>query len=82
MPEMRLSRRRLRGALGSESLAVRGGEFVYQTPRKLARSGSECAKVAVGVQQERGRMVWIEGREGVARGDGKTEGNQAKTEAN
>jgi hypothetical protein len=66
----------------SASLAVWGGELVYQAPHKLARSRSECAKVAINVQKERGRVVCIEGREGVARGGGKTEGNQAKTEGN
>jgi len=68
-------------ALVPESLAIRGGDLIHQLPDKLAPCGSECTKLVVDVQQKRGRVVWIEGCEGVTRGGGKTEGNQAKTES-
>jgi hypothetical protein len=42
-----------------ESLAVRVEELLHETPRQLARSGPESAKVAFKVQNKRGRVVWI-----------------------
>jgi len=74
----RLSRWGLNRALVSESLPVRGGELLYKTPHKLFRSGPECAKAAFHAQKERGRVVWIKGRQRV-RG---RRSQQAKTESN
>jgi hypothetical protein len=56
---LRLSRLGLAQALASESLAVRVGELLYKAPRKLARSGSERAKTAFNIEEERGRVVRI-----------------------
>jgi hypothetical protein len=56
---LRLSRLGLGQALASESLAVRIGELLYKAPRKLARSGSERAKTAFNIEEERGRVVRI-----------------------
>jgi hypothetical protein len=76
-----LLRQGRRGVFVSESLAVGGGELVDKSPHKLARGGTQFAKAAIQAQQQRGRVVWIQGRKGVARGGGKPEGNQAQTKA-
>jgi len=79
---LRLWQRGLSRALASESLAERIGELFHKTPRQLACSGPECAKVVFKVEEERGRRgLRFQVRVAVARGD-ETEGNQAQTEAN
>jgi len=60
---LRLSEPSMRWAMASGARAVRDDTLVY----KIAHRGAECPTPAGSDAEERGRVVWVEGLDGVAK---------------